>query len=212
MPRLPHSFCARAVLEVAPELVGCLLVREGPGRALRVGRIVEVEAYRGDGSDPASHAHRGETARNRSMFGPPGHLYVYRSMGIHACANLVCEGAGRGAAVLLRAVEPLEGLPLMRRRRARARRDRDLCSGPGRLAEAFGIDLSHDGRCALRGAVRVELPEPGTPAPALARGPRVGIRAATERPYRFFEVDNPSVTRTVLNRRARRIPPTMPRG
>ncbi|MCP4037952.1 MAG: DNA-3-methyladenine glycosylase, partial [bacterium] len=111
---LRRDFFARPCLEVAPELVGMIFVRrDAHGRTL-VGRIVEVEAYLGEGRDPASHAHRGRTPRNQSMFGPAGRLYVYRSYGIHLCANLVCEDEGEGAAVLLRAIEPLSGHDTMR--------------------------------------------------------------------------------------------------
>jgi DNA-3-methyladenine glycosylase len=193
--RLSRSFFARPALEVAPDLLGCLLIS---GRC--VGRIVEVEAYLGDGSDPASHSHGGPTARNRSMFGPPGHFYVYRSMGLHWCVNLVCEPEGRAAAVLLRAVEPLAGLDLMRSRRG-GRPDRELASGPGRLASAFAIARAHDGASALRGAVRVCAGRPPGAGPILA-GPRVGIRKAAHLPYRFLLAGSPFVSRTAQNRRA----------
>ncbi len=178
MTRLTRAFFARPALEVAPELLGCLLVA---GRCS--GRIVEVEAYLGDGSDPASHAHRGITARNRSMFGPPGHFYVYRSMGLHWCANLVCEPEGRASAVLLRALEPLEGLAIMRRRRG-VQAERELANGPGKLAQAFGLGGALDGRCALRGPVRVVAAR-GDGAPVVRAGARIGIRKAVELPYRF---------------------------
>jgi DNA-3-methyladenine glycosylase len=133
------------------------------------------------------------------MFGPPGRFYVYRSMGIHACANLVCERQGRASAVLLRAVEPLRGLEQMARRRG-GRNGRELASGPGRLAQAFGIGLHHDGASALRGALRVEPPRV-LPARVLV-GPRIGIRKAAGLPYRFWIADSPHVTRSPLNRRA----------
>src|SRR5262249_17828588 len=154
----------------------------------------------GDGSDAASHAHRGFTPRAASMFGPPGHFYVYRSMGIHVCANLVCEAEGRASAVLLRAVEPLRGLEHMARHRG-GRTGRELASGPGKLAQAFGIGLEHDGADALRGALRIEAVRPAVPGHVL-RGPRVGIRKAAELPYRFWLADSAHVTRTPLNRRA----------
>jgi DNA-3-methyladenine glycosylase len=198
-----RAFFERSALEVAPELLGCLLVHELDGERLE-GRIVEVEAYLGDGSDPASHAHRGFTSRAASMFGPPGCFYVYRSMGIHACANLVCEPEGRASAVLLRAAEPLRGLEPMARRRG-GRRGCELASGPGRLAQAFGIGLEHDGASALRGALRVESARGELPARVLA-GPRVGIRKAADLPYRFWIADSAHVTRTPLNRRARMRP------
>jgi DNA-3-methyladenine glycosylase len=197
--RFRREFFERTALEVAPELLGCLLVHELDGVRLE-GRIAEVEAYLGDGTDPASHSHRGPTRRSASMFGAPGHFYVYRSMGIHACANLVCEPAGRASAVLLRAVEPLRGIERMERHRG-GRSGRELASGPGKLTRAFGIGLEHDGASALRGRLRVEPAPPG-PAARMLVGPRVGIRQAAELPYRFWLADSPHVTRTPLNRRA----------
>ena len=135
------------------------------------------------------------------MFGPPGHLYVYRSMGLHECANVVCEPAGRASAVLLRAVEPVEGLAAMRAARG-GRADRELANGPGKLTRAFGFGLERDGRCARTGAVRIEPPHE-LPVEAILAGPRVGIRRAVELPYRFFLAGHPGVTRSPLNRAAR---------
>jgi DNA-3-methyladenine glycosylase len=198
--RLTRPFFERPALEVAPDLLGCRLVHEIDGERLE-GAIVEVEAYLGDGSDPASHSHRGPTPRAATMFGPAGRFYVYRSMGIHSCANLVCDVAGHGAAVLLRAVEPLCGLDEMRRRRG-GRDGRELASGPGKLTQAFGIDLDHDGASALRGALRIEARRGADPH--VLCGPRIGIRKASELPYRFWIADSPHVTRSPLNRRARR--------
>jgi DNA-3-methyladenine glycosylase len=197
--RLSRDFFERSALEVAPELLGCVLVHELDGERLE-GAIVEVEAYLGDGSDPASHSHRGPRPRVASMFGPPGHFYVYRSMGIHACVNLVCERKGRASAVLLRAVEPLHGLEPMALRRG-GRAGRQLASGPGKLTQAFGIGLEHDGASALSGALRVE-PARAAPARGILRGPRVGIRKAADLPYRFWIADSEHVSRTPLNRRA----------
>lgn len=196
MNRLPEAFFARPSLEVAPDLLGCWLVH-----GCRRGRIVEVEAYLGDGSDPASHAHGGPTRRNRAMFGPPGHFYVYRSMGLHECANVVCEPAGRAAAVLLRAVEPVCGLAAMRRARG-GRADRELANGPGKLTRAFGFGLECDGRSARTGAVRIEPPYE-LPAEAILAGPRIGINKARDLPYRFFLARHAGVTRSPLNRAAR---------
>ncbi|MHB1854463.1 MAG: DNA-3-methyladenine glycosylase, partial [Acidimicrobiales bacterium] len=142
--RLPRSFYARDVLEVAPELLNKVLVCGN-----RAGRIVEVEAYRG-GEDPASHAYKGPTARNASMFGPPGRLYVYFTYGMHWCANVVCMPEGTAQAILLRALSPLAGLEEMRAARPAARRDRDLCRGPARLCQALGIDRSYDGADLVR--------------------------------------------------------------
>jgi len=135
--RLPCAFFARPVLEVARDLLGCTFLCDGVG-----GRLVEVEAYRAD--DPASHSYRGRTPRNAVMFGPPGRLYVYFTMGLHFCVNVVCEGEGHAAAVLLRALEPTAGLEAMRRRRGLddARR---LCSGPAKLTQALAVTRADDG-------------------------------------------------------------------
>ncbi|MGH2899465.1 MAG: DNA-3-methyladenine glycosylase [Solirubrobacteraceae bacterium] len=181
--RLDRAFFARPVLEVAPDLLGCRLVRVLPGGARLAGRIVEVEAYVGDGTDAASHAHRGPTARNRAMFGPPGHFYVYRSHGLHFCANLVCEPAGTANAVLLRALEPLEGEDEMRARR-HGRNGRELTNGPGKLAQAFAITLADDGAPALRGALRVEAARDARRFEVDASR-RIGITKAADLPYRF---------------------------
>ena len=168
-----------------------------------VGRIVEVEAYLGDGQDPGSHSHRGPTPRNRAMFGPPGRFYVYRSMGLHLCTNVVCERENHGAAVLLRAVEPLEGESRMRR--ARAGRDGvELTNGPGKLSQAFGITLEHYGRSALRGALRIEA-DSDAPRPRILVSPRIGLSQGTELCYRFFVEGSPYVTRSRLNRSAERL-------
>jgi DNA-3-methyladenine glycosylase len=176
---LRRRFYARDALVVAPELLGKLLVVGGAA-----GRIVEVEAYRED--DPASHSHRGRTARNATMFGPPGHLYVYFTYGMHHCANVVTGRAGDGQAVLLRAVVPVRGLDELWARRPRARRAEDLANGPGKLCQAFGLDRRHDGidLCAADSPVR--LVDDGTPPPPtpITTG-RIGIRRATEHPWRF---------------------------
>src|SRR5882757_6611403 len=133
---LPRSFFARSVHTVAPDLIGATLLFRGVG-----GIIVEVEAYHH--TDPAAHSFGGETARNAVMFGPPGYAYVYRSYGIHWCVNFVCERAGSASAVLIRALEPTEGLTAMRRRRG-VEDSRLLCSGPGRLTQALGITIAHN--------------------------------------------------------------------
>jgi len=135
--QLGREFFARSVHDVAPDLVGCTLLVDGVG-----GPIVELEAY--DQEDPASHGFRGETARNRSMFGPPGHAYVYRSYGVHWCLNLVCEEVGVAAAVLVRALEPARNIAEMRQRRG-LESERLLCSGPGKLCQALGVTRDHDG-------------------------------------------------------------------
>lgn len=168
---LPPEFFDRIVHEVAPELIGATLLVDGVG-----GRIVEVEAY--DRDDPASHAYRGPTARNASMFGPPGHAYVYRSYGVHWCLNLVCAEA---SAALVRALEPTHGLEAMRERRGLGD-VRLLCSGPGRLAQALGITGAHD-ELALD-APPFELLTSLSTVEVVA-GTRIGITRATERPWRY---------------------------
>jgi DNA-3-methyladenine glycosylase len=171
---LGRAFFARSVHEVAPELVGCTLLVDGVG-----GRIVEVEAYAPD--DPASHGFRGETPRNRAMFGPAGQAYVYRSYGVHWCLNLVCAAPGIAEAVLVRALEPTEGLDEMRARRG-LEDERLLCSGPGRLCQALAVTGAHDGLPLDRPPF--ELHAPAAPV-QVVRGPRVGITRAAERPWRY---------------------------
>lgn len=184
--RLDREFFARPVAEVAPGLVGCVMTVDGVG-----GVIVETERYQED--DPASHSFRGPRGRARVMFGPPGHLYVYRSYGLHWCVNLVCEEEGRGSAVLIRALAPLHGVATMRGRR-RGATDRLLCAGPGRLTEALAIDRHLDGADALRPDGRVVLIGRSGPAQVLA-GPRIGISVATERPWRYVLAGSPFLSR-----------------
>ena len=170
---LARAFFARSVHDVAPELLGALLLVGGVG-----GTIVEVETY--DGTDPASHGFRGPTARTASMFGPPGHAYVYRSYGIHWCLNLVCEAEGSAAAVLIRALEPTHGLEAMRARRG-LDGPRLLCAGPGRLCQALGVTGAHDGL--PLDAPPFELRAAPSPV-VVASGPRIGISVATDLPWR----------------------------
>jgi len=159
---------------VARQLIGVTVLLDGVG-----GRIVETEAY--DREDPASHAFAGETERNASMFGPPAHAYVYRSYGIHWCLNFVCREAGHGAGVLIRALEPVAGLDVMRARRD-ALEERALCSGPGKLCQALGVTRAHDGM-ALAGASFALLPaEAGL---VVVEGIRIGISKAVDVPWRF---------------------------
>ncbi len=193
--RLRTAFFDRPCLEVARDLVGTILVHRLPNGTRLGGRLVEVEAYLGAGRDPASHAHRGRTARNASMFGPPGRLYAYRSYGIHTCLNLVCEAEGRAAAVLLRALEPLEGQERMRRLRGLAPGAslRLLARGPGRLAQALGVPLAMDGVALSRGPLALFAAADGQ-APRLARSGRTGIREAADLPYRFYVRDSPWVS------------------
>jgi len=177
---------------VAADLIGCRLVHRLPGRQRLILRIVEVEAYRGDGSDAASHAHRGQTPRNATMFGPAGRLYAYRSYGIHTCVNVVCGKPGQASAVLLRAGEPLDGLSRMRELRgldAQAAAER-IARGPGRLAAALGLGLRDDGRSLLHTPLTLHPPETSAHAARIERGPRVGITKATDLPDRFFERDS----------------------
>ena len=181
---LDEAFFARPVAQVAPELLGCV-IEVGD----LAGEIVEVERYQQD--DPASHSFRGPTPRAAVMFGPPGRLYVYRSYGVHWCANVVCEPEGHGAAVLLRAIAPTRGLDVMRERRGTAD-ERKLCSGPGRLCEAFGIDGSMNASVLGRGPVRVFA---GTPVADVAVGPRIGISVATDQPWRFGIAGSPHLSR-----------------
>jgi DNA-3-methyladenine glycosylase len=169
-----RSFFARSVHAVAEELIGATLLVDGVG-----GKIVELEAYHHE--DPAAHGYGGLTARNASMFGPPGHAYVYRSYGIHWCVNFVCEGEGIADAVLIRALEPTHGLATMRRRRG-LDEERLLCAGPGRLCQALGISREHDGLPLDRPPFRLE---PRSDEPELVRGPRIGITRATELPWRY---------------------------
>jgi DNA-3-methyladenine glycosylase len=170
-----EELLAGGVHDVARGLLGWTLMRDGVG-----GRIVEVEAYAPD--DPASHAFRGRTSRNGSMFAAPGTLYVYRSYGIHWCVNVACEPEGTGAAVLLRALEPTHGLQEMRLRRGRAA-GRDLCSGPGKLAQALGITGEDDGT--VVGQSPFALQPPTTRVEVVAT-PRVGITRAAELPWRYL--------------------------
>jgi DNA-3-methyladenine glycosylase len=187
---VPRAFFARDSRVVAPELLNKLLVR-----GERVGRIVEVEAYAG-AEDPASHGYRGPTARTEVMFGPPGHLYVYFTYGMHFCANAVCGEEGQSSAVLLRALAPVAGLEAMREARGPvARRDRDLCSGPAKLCQAFGIDRLLDGADVVDGhEVRIE--DDGRPPPVvLGVSTRIGITQAVDEPWRWFVPGDPNLSR-----------------
>ncbi len=186
MTKLRRDFFARSVHHVAPDLVGCTLLFAGTG-----GTIVEVEAY--DHEDPAAHGYGGRTARNASMFGPPGHAYVYRSYGIHWCLNFVCEEEGSASAVLIRALEPTQGLAKMRARRG-VEAERGLCSGPGKLCQALGITGKHDGfgldrdpfaLYARQGEVEVVV------------GPRIGITKAADRPWRYALAHSRFVSRPI---------------
>ena len=184
MQRLRREFFARRVHEVAPELIGATLLVDGVG-----GTIVEVEAY--DQEDPASHGFGGRTARNGAMFGPPGHAYVYRSYGIHWCLNLVCDVEGSAEAVLIRALEPTDGLDAMRIRR-RVVEPRALCSGPGKLCEALGVTREHDGLPLDRPPFELRA---RASAPEVVTGPRIGITKAAEQVWRYGLRDSPFLSR-----------------
>ena len=181
---LRRSFFARTVHEVAPDLIGVMLLVDGVG-----GRIVEVEAY--DQEDPASHGYRGRTARNASMFGPPGHAYVYRSYGIHWCLNLVCGEEGVPEAALIRALEPTAGIELQQRRRG-TEELRALCSGPGKLCQALAITGDHDGLPLDRAPFRLQERKG---VPEILTAPRIGITRATELSWRYLEASSPYVSR-----------------
>jgi DNA-3-methyladenine glycosylase len=171
---LPRAFFGRSVHKVAPDLIGATLLVDGVG-----GIIVEVEAYHH--TDPAAHSYRGPTPRNQVMFGPPGFAYVYRSYGIHWCVNFVCEKQGSASAVLIRALEPTHGIPTMRRRRG-LQEVRSLCSGPGKLTEALGITIAHNG-------LALDAPPFALHAratrPEIITGIRIGLTKAIDLPWRY---------------------------
>ena len=181
---MSREFFARDVHEVARALIGAELLVGGVG-----GPIVEVEAYSPD--DPAAHGFRGRTERNASMFGPPGHAYVYRSYGIHWCLNVVCEAERVASAVLIRALEPTEGLEMMRVRRG-VEDPRLLCSGPGRLCEALGVTRAEDGLPLDRPPFELRA---GTCPPEIAVGTRIGLTKAAGHPWRYGLAGSPYVSR-----------------
>ncbi len=225
MTPIPRDFFDRPSVQVAPDLLGCVLEHQTAAGLVAV-ELTEVEAYAGR-ADPASHAYRGKTARNAVMFGPPGHAYVYFTYGMHFCVNLVCLGVGTASAVLLRAGRVIEGEQLARARRAGRRAggdpagaglaSRDLARGPARLCQALDVDRSLDGAdvCAADSPLRVrgQLAGPGTNARSAERkicsGPRVGIAAAAEVPWRFWIEGEPSVSayRPYVTRRRKLVTP-----
>jgi DNA-3-methyladenine glycosylase len=198
--RLDTDFYRRSVHDVARELIGCV-VRHGE----TAGRIVETESYHMD--EPACHAYAGVTERTRTLYGPPGHAYVYFSYGMHSLLNAVAEDEGVGAAVLIRALEPVDGLDAMRERRGVARppqrklglqggvKDEELCSGPGKLTQALGIGLSLNGTSLVEGPVEVLTREPGSREPRVVVGERIGITKAAELPWRFCDAGSRHVSR-----------------
>jgi DNA-3-methyladenine glycosylase len=200
-PLLPRDFFARPALAVAGELLGCVLAHQ-TSAGLTAVMLTEVEAYEG-AADPASHAYRGQTARNAVMFGAPGHAYVYFTYGMHFCVNLVCLPPGTASAVLLRAGRVAEGVPLAAGRRSAGRNgarpgampERELARGPARLCQALGIGRELDGAdvCDPASPLRIQA-GPGSPVPGISRGPRVGISAAADRPWRFWLTGDPTVS------------------
>lgn len=184
---IDRAFYERPVLEVAPDLIGCV-VRHGE----TAGVIVESEAYHR--TEPASHAWAGLTARTAPLFGPPGIAYIYFSYGVHSLLNAVCDAEESGAAVLIRALQPLDGIEIMRARRGVAR-DEELCSGPGKLTQALGIGLELNGTSLLDGPIRIEPRAPGWEAPDVAIGRRIGITKAVDLDWRFCARGNRHVSR-----------------
>jgi DNA-3-methyladenine glycosylase len=190
----PRSAFLAPTPDVARGLLGWVLAHETRA-GLVAGRIVETEAYLGL-ADPAAHSYRGETARCASMFGAPGHAYVYLSYGMHRCFNVVTQRAGIGEAVLVRALEPLVGLDVMRARRG-VERARDLASGPGKLCQALGIELEDDGADLLRSRLRLLVPPASAPsAIEVAVGPRIGITRAADLALRFVVRGSPWASRS----------------
>jgi DNA-3-methyladenine glycosylase len=182
-----REFFDRSVHEVARDLIGCrLAVGE------TAGVIVETEAY--EASDPACHAYIGRTARNEVLFGPPGHAYVYFSYGIHSLLNFVTEPEGTASAVLIRALEPIDGIELMRERRGREKIE-ELCSGPGKLTEALGVDLSLNGADLLTPPFELDLPAGDWADVEVVTGPRIGITKAAELPWRYSVAGSRFVSR-----------------
>ena len=187
MTRLDRSFYERSVHDVARDLVGCV-VRHGE----TVGRIVETESYHQE--EPASHAYVGITARSRTLYGPPGTAYVYFSYGVHSLLNAVAEPEGVGAAVLIRALEPVDGIELMYARRGVESLEA-LCSGPGKLTQALGVGLSLNGTSLLDGPIKILARDEGAESPRIVTGERIGITKAVDLPWRFCDADSRHVSR-----------------
>lgn len=193
--KLPRSFYRRPTLEVAPDLLGKILVHI-KGKTVTSGRIVELEAYR-NADDPASHAHRGQTPRNALMFGEAGRAYVYFIYGMYFCVNVVTEEHGTAGACLIRALEPLEGIGIMKKRRGIEKLN-DIANGPGKLCIAMAIDLSLNGADYLGDTLY--LIDDGYTGFKIKKSPRIGIRTGTDKRWRFFIQGNDYVTKSMLNR------------
>jgi DNA-3-methyladenine glycosylase len=192
---LPRSFYARDSLVLAPELLNKVLVTRTDDGVRLAARIVEVEAYQGS-DDAGSHAYRGMTPRTTVMFGPPGHLYVYFTYGMHWCANVVATKDGDAAAVLLRAAAPVDGIEVMRERRVKARRDRDLLAGPAHLCQALGISGDHNGVDLVRGPVRILDDGVAPPAePGVSTRIGLALGRGDEHPWRYFVPGDPNLSR-----------------
>jgi DNA-3-methyladenine glycosylase len=189
---LPRAFYQRDTVTVAKDLLGKVLLHQ-IDETLLAGRIVETEAYLGQG-DAAAHSAKGPTNRNRVVFGPPGHAYVYFIYGMYECLNLVAEPNGTAGCVLIRAIEPLTGLDDMRARRPKAKRDRDLASGPGKLTLALGVTRALNGADVTRGPLAVREFRNSDPL-EIAASPRIGISASAHLPLRFYIADNEYVSR-----------------
>jgi DNA-3-methyladenine glycosylase len=204
---LARDFFSRDTVTVARDLIGNDLVRTLPEDQLLRGVIVETEAYRGS-KDPASHAFRGVTERNRVMFGPAGFAYVYFTYGFHFCLNVVTGEEGVGAAVLIRALEPVQGLEVMRGNRKFPPKDRDLTSGPGKICQAFSINKSLNGidMTLKRSPLRIEIGSMSTARKIIAT-PRIGIRVATEKYWRFLDANSPFVSKREHSKSDRSISP-----
>lgn len=184
-----QEFYARDTNQVAKDLLGCYIVHHSP-EGITAGMIVETEAYLQHG-DPACHTSRGMTKRNQVMFGQPGLAYVYFTYGMHYCFNVVTNEAGVGDAVLLRALQPLAGVPLMQSRRHKEKLT-DLCSGPAKLVQAMGITKEHNGSNLITGPINIY---PGAPVEAIVTTTRIGIKVGEELPYRYYIKDNPYISR-----------------
>ncbi len=196
---MPRSFYDRPTLDVARDLLGKVLVHDRRG-VRTSGAIIEVEAYIGE-ADPACHAAPGPTPRNAPMYGEPGHAYVYLNYGIHWMVNVVTESHGSPAAVLIRALDPLDGLDAMRRRRGPVARQQDLCRGPGNLTKAMGITLAEN-RADLLGT-RLYIEDRGLQVGSIAWGPRIGINVGTEHLWRVWVSAHPAVSRGASPRAGR---------